>query len=116
MAYLAPMSAGIRAAPLSVTMEELRRVSNRRVKALMLEVRETPPESLLLCMEFTIAGQLHRCGYNFEHFVQPGMARLTIRNKGEEHHYCLQCARTLLMQSADHLQLLQTGADQLFKF
>lgn len=87
----------------------------RRMKAEVL-ARETPPESLLLSMEFTVAGQVHRCGYNSEHSVEPGKARLTIRRRSEIHHYCLQCARTLLMQSADQLQLFQTGADQLFKF
>lgn len=89
---------------------------NRRVKVQALEARDTPPESLLLSMEFTIAAEFHRCGYNFDHSVESGMARLTIRDNGEEHHYCLQCARTLLTQSAEQLQLLQTGADQLFTF
>jgi hypothetical protein len=70
-------------------------------------------ESILVPMEFTTANCSHECGYNGGHRIERGTARLTIRDEHDEHHLCLQCARTFLVQGAEQLRLLLAGADRL---
>ncbi len=70
-------------------------------------------ELILVSMEFTTASRSHGCGYNGGHRIERGTARLTIRDEHDEHHLCLQCARTFLVQGAEQLRLLLDGADRL---
>ena len=70
-------------------------------------------ESVLVSMEFTLASRSHRCGYDKRHRIDAGAARLTIRDDDEEHHYCVQCAKALLVQGADQLQMLLEGTKRL---
>lgn len=71
------------------------------------------PESVLAPMEFTIATGAHRCGYNGEHRLEMGMARLTVREHDTEHHYCMECARMILSDGMMQLQSLLSGAKRL---
>lgn len=52
--------------------------------------------SLTLSMSFTTAGRAHGCRHNEKHRLSKGDARLTIKSDGDEHHYCLFCARKFL--------------------
>jgi len=70
-------------------------------------------ESILVSMEFTTAGGSHECGHNEVHRIERGSVRLTIRDEDDEHHLCLQCAKFLLVQGAEQLRFLLTGADRL---
>jgi hypothetical protein len=50
-------------------------------------------KSLLVTMEITAAGRAHNCRYNKRHRLEKGVKRLTIKSDGDEHHYCLACAK-----------------------
>jgi hypothetical protein len=76
-------------------------------------VQSVPPESLLMPMEFTTAAHAHLCGYNSRHWLDAGMVRLTVRGNNDEHHYCLECANTLLSRGADQLQIFLAGLSEL---
>jgi hypothetical protein len=69
------------------------------------------PRSLILSMEITAAGRAHNCRQSDNHRIEKGMKRLTIKSDGEEHHYCLACAKTFLAKDIDRLQALLTEAD-----
>ena len=75
--------------------------------------QSVPPESLLMPMEFTTAGHAHLCGYNRQHWLEAGMVRLTVRSNNDEHHYCLECANTLLIQGIGQLQIFLAGLSGL---
>ena len=75
--------------------------------------RSEPPESFLMPMEFTTADLGHPCGYKKGHWLDAGMARLTVRSDSAEHHYCLECAKALLIQGAEQLRLLIAGSNLL---
>lgn len=69
------------------------------------------PRSLILSMEITAAGRAHNCRQSDDHRIEKGMKRLTIKSDGDEHHYCLACAKTFLVKDIDRLQALLTEAD-----
>ena len=64
------------------------------------------PKSLIVSMEITTAGRAHDCRYNKNHRLEKGVRRLTIRSEGDEHHYCLACAKTFLVKDIERLQAL----------
>ena len=64
-------------------------------------------KSLLVSMEITTAGRSHNCRYNKKHRVHKGVQRLTVKTDGNEHHYCLPCAKTFIADSLQKLELLQ---------
>lgn len=64
------------------------------------------PKSLIVSMEITTAGRAHDCRYNKNHRLEKGVRRLTIRSDGDEHHYCLACAKTFLVKDIERLQVL----------
>jgi hypothetical protein len=70
-------------------------------------------KSLLVSMEITAAGRAHNCRYNKRHRLEKGVKRLTIKSDGDEHHYCLACAKAFLAASADRLAALRTEVDAL---
>jgi len=71
-------------------------------------------ESILVPMEFTTASHAHECGYDDRHSLETGMARLTILDEhGEEHHYCLNCARAFLREGLEQVQVLLEAAKRL---
>ena len=64
------------------------------------------PKSLLVSMEITVAGRAHNCRFNDNHRLEKGMSRLTIKDDGDEHHYCLACAHSFLTKDLKRLQSL----------
>lgn len=71
------------------------------------------PKSLVVSMEITTAGRAHDCRYNKNHRLETGMSRLTIKEDGNEHHYCLPCARTFLLQGTERLRILLAEIERL---
>ncbi|HZP32833.1 MAG TPA: hypothetical protein VFB23_05645 [Candidatus Acidoferrales bacterium] len=71
------------------------------------------PKSVLASMEITIAGRAHDCRYNKNHRLEKGMSRLTIKDDGDEHHYCLSCARAFLLQGNERLRVLLSDVERL---
>lgn len=69
------------------------------------------PKSVVVSMEITTAGRAHDCRYNKSHRLEKGIRRLTIREDGEEHHYCLGCARGFLLQGIERLRALVAEVD-----
>lgn len=62
------------------------------------------PRSLLVSMEFTTAGKAHTCRFNSAHKIAKGDQRLTIKDDGDKHHYCLACARSFLERDTERLK------------
>lgn len=69
------------------------------------------PRSLIVSMEWTSAGRAHDCRYNKNHRLEKGQRRLTIKSDGDEHHYCVACAKTFLAADIKRLQTLLEQAD-----
>ena len=67
--------------------------------------------SLIVSMEWTRAGRAHFCRSNKNHRLGKGQRRLTIKSDGDEHHYCVPCAKTFLASDIKRLQLLLEQAD-----
>jgi hypothetical protein len=74
-----------------------------------------PRKSLLVSMEITMAGRAHDCRYNKNHRIQKGDRRLTVRSDGDEHHYCLACAKTFIAASSEKLASIRAEVDVLTK-
>jgi hypothetical protein len=70
-------------------------------------------KSLLVSMEITTAGRGHDCRYNKKHRIEKGVRRLTVKSDGNEHHYCLACAKIFMMGSLQRLQALNSEIDAL---
>lgn len=68
------------------------------------------PKSLIVSMEITAAGRAHNCRQSGNHRIEKGMKRLTIKSDGDEHHYCLACAKTFLAKDIERLQALLAEA------
>jgi hypothetical protein len=64
------------------------------------------PRSLIVSMEITVVGRAHNCRQSDNHRLEKGMKRLTVKSDGDEHHYCLACAKTFLMKDIERLQTL----------
>lgn len=71
------------------------------------------PKSVLVSMEITTVGRAHVCRYNKNHRLEKGMPRLTIKEDGDERHYCLSCARTFLLQGTERLRTLLAEVEPL---
>jgi len=71
------------------------------------------PESVITSMEITTAGRAHDGHCRKSHRLEKGMRRLTIKRGGEEHHYCLVCARVFLAEGVARLQGLLAEIDGL---
>ena len=71
------------------------------------------PKSVVASMEITTAGRAHGCRYNKNHRLEKDMSRLTIKEDGDEHHYCLPCARTFLLQGSERLRILLAEVERL---
>ncbi len=65
--------------------------------------------SLLVSMEITVAGKAHDCRSNSAHRITKGDRRLTIKDDGDKHHYCLACAKTFMEKDAERLKGLLTS-------
>ena len=63
-------------------------------------------KSLIVTMEITAAGRAHNCRFNKKHRLEKGVRRLTIRSEGNEHHYCLACAKIFLVKDIERLRAL----------
>lgn len=63
-------------------------------------------KSLIVSMEITTAGRGHDCRYNKKHRLEKGFKRLTVRSDGNDHHYCLGCAKIFLMNGVERLKEL----------
>lgn len=61
------------------------------------------PKSVVISMEITMVGRAHDCR-NGRHRLEKGMRRLTIKENGDERHYCLSCAKIFLKQGIERLQ------------
>src|SRR5260370_38785508 len=64
------------------------------------------PRSLIVSMAWTHAGRAHDCRYNKNHRLEKGQPRLTIKSDGDEHHYCVACAKSFLVADIKRLQTL----------
>lgn len=64
------------------------------------------PKSVTASMEITVVARAHCCRHNGDHRLEKGMRRLTIKEDGDELHYCLSCAKLFLAQGAHRLQEL----------
>lgn len=62
-------------------------------------------------MEWTHAGRAHDCRFNKNHRIEKGQRRLTIRSEGDEHHYCVVCAKGFLVADIKRLQDLLENAE-----
>jgi hypothetical protein len=69
------------------------------------------PKSLIVTMEWTAAGRAHDCRNNKNHRLVKGDRRLTIKEDGDERHYCVACAKTFLASDIERLQDLLAAAD-----
>jgi hypothetical protein len=69
------------------------------------------PRSLIVSMEWTRAGRAHDCRFNKNHRLEKGDHRLTIKSDGDEHHYCVACAKTFLAADIKRLQALLEVAE-----
>lgn len=70
------------------------------------------PKSLLVSMEITVAGRAHNCRFNEDHRIQKGDKRLTIKVEGDDHHYCLSCARCFMLRDLARLNGLLADVDR----
>ena len=70
------------------------------------------PRSLIVSMEWTHAGRAHDCRNNKDHRIEKGHRRLTINSDGDEHHYCVPCARTFLVADIKRLEALLARAEE----
>jgi len=70
-------------------------------------------KSVVVSMEVTTAGRAHDCRYNKNHRLEKGMSRLTIKDDGDQHHYCLPCAKTFLVHGVDRLRTLLAEVERL---
>jgi len=70
------------------------------------------PRSLIVSMEWTQAGRAHDCRNNKDHRVEKGQWRLTVRSDGNDHHYCVRCAKTFLAADIQRLQGLLEQAER----
>ena len=61
-------------------------------------------KSLIVSMEITTVGRAHDCRYNKRHRLEKGNRRLTIRSDGDEHHYCIECAKVFLRKDVERLR------------
>jgi hypothetical protein len=66
--------------------------------------------SLLVSMEWTVAGRAHDCRYNKKHRLEKGDRRLTIKSDGDEHNYCLACAKAFFEHDIKRLKGLYEQA------
>jgi hypothetical protein len=62
-------------------------------------------------MQWTHAKRAHDCRFNQKHRLEKGQRRLTIKSDGDEHHYCVACAKTFLAADITRLQALLAQAD-----
>ena len=69
------------------------------------------PTSLIVSMEWTHASRGHDCRNNKNHRIEKGQRRLTINSGGDEHHYCVLCAKIFLAADIRRLQVLLDHAD-----
>lgn len=69
--------------------------------------------SLILNMEVTTVGRAHNCRYNKKHRLEKDHHRLTVRSDGDEHHYCLECAKTFLIKDVERLRKLLSEIERL---
>jgi hypothetical protein len=69
------------------------------------------PKSLIVSMEWTEVARAHDCRNNKNHRLEKGQRRLTIKSDGDEHHYCVACAKTFLAADIRRLQALLAQAD-----
>lgn len=69
------------------------------------------PRSLIVSMAVTVAGRAHNCRQSDRHRIEKGMKRLTVKSDGDEHHYCLACAKGFLAKDSERLQALGTEID-----
>lgn len=71
------------------------------------------PRSLIVSMEITVAGRAHNCRQSDGHRIEKGMKRLTVKSNGDQHHYCLACARTFLAKDVERLQALRAEIEAI---
>jgi hypothetical protein len=72
-------------------------------------------KSVLVSMSITLAGRAHNCRFNDKHRIEKGMSRLTIKQDGDEHHYCLACAQSFLAKGSVKLHEIQTEVGRLLQ-
>ena len=70
-------------------------------------------KSLIVSMEITTVGRAHDCRYNKRHRLEKGDRRLTVRSDGDEHHYCLECAKVFLRKDVERLRQLLAEVEAL---
>jgi hypothetical protein len=67
--------------------------------------------SLIVTMKITEVARSHDCRFNKKHRLEKGARRLTIRSDGNDHHYCLVCAKIFLVKDIERLNALLTEVE-----
>jgi len=70
-------------------------------------------KSLIASMEITTVGRAHDCRYNKRHRLEKGQRRLTVYSDGDEHHYCLDCAKVFLRKNVERLRQFLNDVEAL---
>lgn len=71
------------------------------------------PKSLIVSMEIATVSRAHDCRHNKNHRLERGDRRLTVRLDGDEHHYCLACAKIFLARDIERLRAFLTEVEAL---
>lgn len=71
------------------------------------------PRSLIVNMSITTTARTHSCRHSEKHRLSKGDLRLTIKSDGDEHHYCIDCARRFLKADIINLQNILTHIENL---
>lgn len=64
------------------------------------------PRSLLTRVEVDVVKHAHNCQANARHRLQRGDRRLKVRNRRSWDHYCLACAREIVVRGKAALDAL----------
>lgn len=68
-------------------------------------------KSLIVSMEWTTVSRSHNCRSNKNHRLEKGDRRLTVKQNGDDRHYCQNCAKLFLSEDIKRLQQLLATAD-----
>lgn len=63
-------------------------------------------KSLVVQVEIDRAGKSHNCQANARHRIQMGDVRLKVRNGRSWDHYCVDCAKTIIVKDQEKLEAL----------
>lgn len=68
--------------------------------------------SLRIQTEVDVAQRAHNCQSNVRHRIKRGDKRLKVRNRRSWDHYCIECARTIVLRDIGALEALAQELDK----